>query len=102
MTEAELRALPVALDLETAGKAWGFGRTKSHQLARRGEFPAPVLRLGNAYRVTKADLLRSLGLDPAGDGRGGPAPPGPPADNTTANALPARRTTPDDNPTVRH
>ena len=91
MTETELRALPVALDLETAGKAWGFGRTKSHQLARRGEFPAPVLRLGNAYRVTKADLLRSLGLDPAGDGRGGPAPPGPPADNQSTAAPSATR-----------
>ena len=102
MTEAQLRALPVALDLETAGRAWGFGRTKSHEMARRGDFPCPVLRFGHAYRVTRADLLRSLGLDPSGNGEGGPASPGPPADTTTA-ALPARRNDLfDDNPPVRH
>ncbi|MFF0249644.1 hypothetical protein ACWEU6_17870 [Streptosporangium sandarakinum] len=62
MTLDELLALPVAVDLVTAGRAWGIGRTKAHELARRGEFPCPVLRLGNAYRVTRADLLRSLGV----------------------------------------
>jgi len=64
MSLAELLALPTAIDLVTAGRAWGFGRTKSHDLARAGEFPCPVLRIGNAYRVTRADLLRSLGIDP--------------------------------------
>ncbi|GGQ23700.1 hypothetical protein GCM10010140_62480 [Streptosporangium pseudovulgare] len=64
MSLAELLALPAAVDLVTAGRAWGLGRTKSHDLARAGEFPCPVLRLGNAYRVTRADLLRSLGIDP--------------------------------------
>lgn len=58
----ELLALPVAVDLVTAGRAWGLGRTKAHDLARRGEFPCPALRIGNAYRVTRADLLRSLGV----------------------------------------
>lgn len=65
MPLAELLALPAAIDLVTAGRAWGFGRTKSHELARRAEFPCPVLRIGNAYRVTRSDLLRSLGIDPA-------------------------------------
>ncbi len=62
--QRELLDLPPAFDLETAGRAWGFGRTKSYELARRDQFPCPVLRLGHAYRVTRADLLRSLGLDP--------------------------------------
>lgn len=62
----EVLALPVSFDLVTAGRAWDFGRTKSHELARQGQFPCPVLRIGNAYRVTRADLLRSLGIDPAG------------------------------------
>ncbi|MER5647310.1 hypothetical protein [Streptosporangium sp. NPDC002524] len=65
MTLGELLSLPAAVDLVTAGRAWQFGRTKSHELARRGEFPCPVQRFGNAYRVTRADLLRSLGIDPA-------------------------------------
>lgn len=68
LTVEELFALPVAVDLPTAGRAWGLGRTKSHSLARAGEFPCPVLRIGNAYRVTRADLLKSLGVDPAEGG----------------------------------
>jgi excisionase family DNA binding protein len=64
MTTAELLALPVAMDLVTAGRALGLGRTLAFELARAGEFPVPVLRLGTRYRVTRADLLKTLGLDP--------------------------------------
>src|SRR5260370_18865603 len=78
MSVAELLALPPAVDLPTAGRAWGLGRTKSHELARAGEFPCPVLRLGHAYRVTRSDLLRSLGIEPSMT-TAGPAPPGPAA-----------------------
>jgi len=70
----ELLALPVSVDLVTAGKAWGMGRTKAHELARSGRFPCPVLRVGTRYRITRADLLRSLGIDPAD--ATGPAPHG--------------------------
>jgi hypothetical protein len=62
MTMEELYALPVSFDLETAGRAWGFGRTKSHQLARAGDFPCRVLRYGKRYVVTKADLFGGLGM----------------------------------------
>lgn len=62
MSQAELEALPVAFDLVTAGRALGIARTKSYDLAKRDEFPCRVLRIGNAYRVTRADLLRFLGL----------------------------------------
>lgn len=64
MTLQEILALPVAVDLTTAGRAWHLGRTKSHELARAGEFPCRVLRLGSQYRVTRSDLLDSLGIDP--------------------------------------
>jgi hypothetical protein len=69
LSATELRALPTAVDIVTAGRAFGLGRTKSHQLARAGEFPVPVLRLGNSYRVTRAALLQALGEAPA-DGAG--------------------------------
>jgi hypothetical protein len=62
MTMEELYALPVSFDLETAGRAWGFGRTKSHQLARTGDFPCRVLRYSKRYVVTKADLFGGLGM----------------------------------------
>jgi hypothetical protein len=39
MSVAELLALPPAVDLPTAGRAWGLGRTKSHELARAGDSP---------------------------------------------------------------
>jgi hypothetical protein len=62
MSEQELRGLPVTVDLETAGRAFGLGRTKSHEMVRAGKFPCQVLRLGNRYRVRKADILREVGM----------------------------------------
>jgi hypothetical protein len=70
LSVTELQNLPAAVDLVTAGRAVGIGRTKSYELARAGEFPVPVLRLGNSYRVTRADLLRLLG-ESRGDERDG-------------------------------
>lgn len=58
----EVLALPAAVDLLTAGRALGLGRTKAYELAQRGEFPVPVLRLGTQYRVRRADLLNLLGI----------------------------------------
>ena len=62
MSLEELLALPVMVDLVTAGRAHGLGRTISYELERRGEFPCAVHRLGRYYRVRKADLMLSLGL----------------------------------------
>ncbi|HEX5496889.1 MAG TPA: hypothetical protein VFX70_20195 [Mycobacteriales bacterium] len=67
---AEVRALGVRTDLVTAGQVLGIGRTVAHQLARRGDFPVPVLRVGHKYVVPVAPLLELLGVpagtDPAG------------------------------------
>ncbi|MFI7707626.1 helix-turn-helix domain-containing protein [Nonomuraea sp. NPDC049480] len=64
MTTKEVIALPASVDIPTAGLAvGGIGRTTAHALARRGEFPVPVHRIGNAYRVNRADILRFLGID---------------------------------------
>ena len=73
MTLEELCELPLTVDLVTAGRAHGLGRTISYELMRRGEFPCPVRRLGRYYRVLKADLMTSLGLGM--DGKPIPAPP---------------------------
>jgi hypothetical protein len=74
MTPAELLALPVSVNLETAGRAFGMGRTKSHELARSGDFPCQVLRVGPKYRVPRSAILAALGINdplstqvPAGD-----------------------------------
>jgi hypothetical protein len=63
MEDDDLRALPVTVDVETAGKAFGMGRTKSNDLARAGQFPVPVLTLGSRRVVTKAALLGALGWE---------------------------------------
>ncbi|MFF3264272.1 hypothetical protein ACFYWO_34510 [Streptomyces sp. NPDC002932] len=62
MTRAELLALPAAVDLDTGNRALGLGRSKGYELAKRGQYPCKVLRLGKAYRVVTSDLLSLLGL----------------------------------------
>ncbi len=64
MTRAELLALPVTVDIGTAARALGLGRSTGYELARRREFPCRVLRVGSSYRVPTADLLRVLGVTP--------------------------------------
>ena len=62
MSTEELLGLPVTVDLETAGRAFGLGRTKSYQLARAGEFPVPILPLGARFRVRKTDIMQAVGI----------------------------------------
>ncbi|MFI0487079.1 DNA-binding protein [Actinomadura sp. 9N215] len=62
LTAAEIRSLPATIDLVTAGRVFGVGRTKAYQLARTGQFPCRVLRVGRNYRVPTAELLTVLGL----------------------------------------
>ncbi|TFE55354.1 hypothetical protein E3E14_05895 [Streptomyces sp. ICN441] len=62
MTREEVLALPATVDLDTGNRALGLGRSKGYELAKRGQYPCKVLRLGKAYRVVTADLLNLLGL----------------------------------------
>ena len=64
MSQDELLALPTTVSVETAARAIGLGRTRAYQLARRGQFPCKVIRIGTSYRVVTADLRRLLGLEP--------------------------------------
>jgi hypothetical protein len=63
MSAEELLALPVSVDLVTAGRAFGLGRTKSYELARCGEFPVRVIPVGaGKFRVPRSALLKALGI----------------------------------------
>ena len=74
MSLDELLSLPVSVDLTTAGRAFGIGRTKAFELARAGEFPVKVIRVGRKLRVSKAVILEALGVTPAAPtGESGPA-----------------------------
>jgi excisionase family DNA binding protein len=71
LTTAELLALPAVVDVPTAARALGIGRSTAYELARRAELPCRVLRIGGSYRIPTADLLRVLGIEPST----GPTPP---------------------------
>ena len=61
LTRAELLALPVTVDVPTAARALGLGRSTAYELARRDEFPCRVLRVGNSYRIPDGGI-RDAGL----------------------------------------
>ncbi len=63
MSPDELLALPVTVDVPTAGRAYGISERHAYALARQGEFPVPVRRLGRLLRVRRADLLADLAPD---------------------------------------
>ena len=65
MSDDELLTLPVSVPLATAARGWGLGRNKASELARAGEFPCPVIRVGKRYRVARSALYEALGFDPA-------------------------------------
>ena len=68
VTIAQLRAA-TTIDLMTAARALGLGRTKAYDLARRQQFPCRVIRIGDIYRVPTVGLLELLGLAPDEPGR---------------------------------
>jgi Helix-turn-helix domain len=62
LTQEELLALPVTVDIVTAGRAFGISRDAAYDLLRRGEFPCRTLKVGRLRRVPRAELLRVLGV----------------------------------------
>ena len=53
-------ALGPTVDIATAAKILGFGRTTAFELMRQGTFPVEVLAFGRVRRVRTADLLAYL------------------------------------------
>jgi hypothetical protein len=62
LTFGELHALPTVVDLMTAARALGIGRTKAYHLAHADQFPCRIIRVGTNYHIPTADLLRLLGV----------------------------------------
>ena len=62
MTEDEVRALPVVVDLPTAARVLGLGRNTAYELVRCGTWPTPVLRLGRLIKVPRSSLLELVGI----------------------------------------
>lgn len=62
MDREELLSLGVATDIGTACRALGISKSSGYSLARAGEFPTRVIRIGARYSVPTADLLDLLGI----------------------------------------
>lgn len=56
----EQSELPAAVDLLTAAKMLGIGRTMAYRLVRTGDWPTPLIRIGKLIRVPKEPLLDLL------------------------------------------
>ena len=63
LSQEELLALPVTVDVVTAGRAFGICRDAAYDLLRRGEFPCRTIKVGRLRRVPRAELLRVLGVE---------------------------------------
>ncbi|KAA9378955.1 helix-turn-helix domain-containing protein [Microbispora cellulosiformans] len=63
ITLRDLQALPPTLDLMTAARILGIGRTKAYELAKKDQFPVRTIRISDLYRVSTPDLLRLLDGD---------------------------------------
>ncbi len=62
-TSALPEQLPPVLDLPTAARLLGIGRTVAYQLVKSNEWPTPVIHVGRLVRVPTAPLLALLGID---------------------------------------
>ena len=63
MTREDLLALPAVVDLTTAARVLGIGRTCAYELVRTGAWPTPVLRVGRLIRIPTTPLLDLLGVE---------------------------------------
>lgn len=60
-TQIDLTALPPTLDLITAARILGIGRTVAYELVRDGRWPTPVIHAGRKIRIPSGPLRALLG-----------------------------------------
>ena len=61
-----LRMAGPTMSLTEAATVLGIGRSTAYDLARRGDWPTSLLRLGRQYRVSTAQLRALLEADGSG------------------------------------
>lgn len=54
----ELYGLPPLVDVPTAARVLGIGRSLAYDLVRKGSWPTNVIRMGTVIRVPTAALVR--------------------------------------------
>ena len=66
MSQQTVNLMPrQTVGLVDAGLALGISRQTAYELARRNEFPLPVLKVGKKLRVSTAALARLLDAEEA-------------------------------------
>ncbi|MDQ7903485.1 DNA-binding protein [Phytohabitans sp. ZYX-F-186] len=66
-TAEAVRALGAFTDLHTAAQIFGLAMSTAYLLAKRGQFPVPVIRAGTQYRVPVQPIIAALHLEPEPD-----------------------------------
>jgi hypothetical protein len=61
-SDDELRALPALFGLADAAPHLDLSRSAVYSLAKAGELPIPVVRVGARIKVRRCDLLAFLGV----------------------------------------
>lgn len=94
-TRAEVEALGVRTDVPTAGAILAnLNPDAAYRMAKRGDFPVPVLQVGRRLVVPVQPILDLLGLDTAAGGTSPKVPPATPiADPSSESHDYAQRTT---------
>jgi hypothetical protein len=64
MTLDEILGLPPLVNVETAGRVLGIGKSKAYALLRDEQFPVRVVTLGKVVKVPTAGLWDILGVLP--------------------------------------
>lgn len=54
---------PHFISLEEAAKVLGIGRSTAYAMAKRGEFPVKVQKVGSKWRVSSFRLDQLLGVE---------------------------------------
>jgi hypothetical protein len=62
-----VRRLGLTTDVETAASILGISRTKAYSLAKTGQFPVRLVRIGRRYVVPIPALLGLLGASDGAD-----------------------------------
>jgi hypothetical protein len=65
LTVRQLDDLPPRVELVEAALLLGYGEELAREARKAGEFPIPVLKIGQRHFVNLSDLLRELGIERA-------------------------------------
>jgi hypothetical protein len=62
MSVEQVLALPVIMPLLDAARALGIGKNMAYDLVANNQFPCHTIQVGTYRRVTRAEVLRVLGI----------------------------------------